>query len=219
MKTQRKGVTLVEMLIAGLIIAVMLFVAVPRFSMATAKAGNAETTAQKIAAGLRYARSLAISNAAINSKGFSLNMTGSGSYTGFTIVDLGSGKVVKTETINENATCTGADDFQFGPLGNRLVDSDSLIVIAGDKMLNVTVISATGMVQCRQMTKEELIPAEPIEPVEPVTPVVPVTPVAPVKPVPVTPAPAPVPVAPVTPVVPAVPVAPVSPPPPAQPVM
>lgn len=150
MKAQRKGVTLVELLVVVLIIAAMTFVAIPRFSMATAKAGDAQTAAQKIAAGIRYTRSLAISNAATNTQGFSLNMTGSGSYTGFTIVDLNSGSVIKTETINQNVACTGANDFRFGPLGNRLIDSDSLTVSAGGKTLNITVISATGMVKCQQ---------------------------------------------------------------------
>lgn len=149
MKAQRKGVTLIEMLVVVLIIAAMTFVAIPRFSMATAKAGSAQAAAQKIAAGIRYTRSLAISNAATNTQGFSLNMTGSGSYTGFTIVDLGSGSVVKTETIVSGVTCTGANDFRFGPLGNRLIDSDSLTVSAGGKTLNITVISATGMVKCQ----------------------------------------------------------------------
>ncbi|MFA6186373.1 MAG: prepilin-type N-terminal cleavage/methylation domain-containing protein [Phycisphaerae bacterium] len=150
MKAQRKGVTLIEMLVVVLIIAAMVFVAVPRFSMATANAGSAQTAAEKISAGIRYTRSLAISNAATNTHGFSLNMTGSGSYTGFQIVSLSSGSVVKTETINQNATCTGANDFRFGPLGNRLIDSDSLVVSGGGKTLNVAVVSATGMVKCQQ---------------------------------------------------------------------
>ena len=150
MKMRRKAVTLVELLVAVLLIAIMAFVAIPRFSMATAKAGSAETAAQKIAAGLRYTRSLAISNAATNRQGFSLNMTGASSgYTGFTIVDIGSGRVVKTETIAVGVICTGANDFKFGPLGNRLTDSDGLIVKAGGKTFNVSVISATGMVKCQ----------------------------------------------------------------------
>ena len=150
MKMQRKAVTLVEMLVVVIIIAVMVFVAIPRFSMATAKAGSAETAAQKIAAGVRYARSLAISDAATNRQGFSLNMTGSSGYAGFQSVNLSSGQVVKTETIAAGVTCTGANDFRFGPLGNRLIDSDSLTVSAGGKTLNVSVVSATGMVKCQQ---------------------------------------------------------------------
>ncbi|MHB0945654.1 MAG: prepilin-type N-terminal cleavage/methylation domain-containing protein [Sedimentisphaerales bacterium] len=151
MKMQRKAVTLVEMLVVVIIIAVMVFVAMPRFSMATAKAGSAETAAQKIAAGVRYARSLAISGAATNRQGFSLNMTGASSgYTGFQIVNLSSGQVVKTETIAAGVTCTGANDFRFGTLGNRLIDSDSLTVSAGGKTLNVSVVSATGMAKCQQ---------------------------------------------------------------------
>ncbi|MDD5134251.1 MAG: hypothetical protein PHP01_02415 [Phycisphaerae bacterium] len=151
MRAKRKAVTLVEMLIVVFIIAAMTFIAIPRFSAATAQAGKAATMAQKIAAGIRYARSLAISNAATNPQGFSLNMTGSGSYTGFQIVDLSSGTVIKTETIESGIGCIGANDFRFGPLGNRLVDSDSLTISGGGKTFSVTVISATGMVKCTQL--------------------------------------------------------------------
>jgi Tfp pilus assembly protein FimT len=151
MRVKRKAVTLIELLIIVLIIAAMTFVAIPRFSMATAKAGRAAAMAQKIAAGIRYTRSLAISNAATNSQGFSLNMTGSGSYTGFQIVDLSTSNVVKTESIDPAVSCTGANDFKFGPLGNRLVDSDSLAIGGGGKTFSVTVISATGMVKCQQL--------------------------------------------------------------------
>jgi len=151
MKVRRKAVTLVELLIAVLIIAAMTFVAIPRFSMATAKAGKAAAMAQKIAAGIRYTRSLAISNAATNSQGFSLNMTGSGSYTGFKIVDLSSSTTIKTESIDPAVSCTGASNFRFGPLGNRLVASDSLTISGGGSTFNVTVISVTGMVKCAQL--------------------------------------------------------------------
>jgi Tfp pilus assembly protein FimT len=151
MRVKRKAVTLIELLIIVLIIAAMTFVAIPRFSMATAKAGKAAAMAQKIAAGIRYTRSLAISNAATNTQGFGLNMTGSGSYTGFQIVDLSSSTVIKTESIDASVNCTGANDFRFGPLGNRLIDSDSLTIGGGGKTFSVTVTSATGMVKCARL--------------------------------------------------------------------
>ena len=61
---ERKAVTLVELLIVVLIIGVMTFIAVPRMGFSIITGGKAQTTAQKIAAAIRYTRSLAIANAA-----------------------------------------------------------------------------------------------------------------------------------------------------------
>jgi prepilin-type N-terminal cleavage/methylation domain-containing protein len=150
-KAQGKGVTLVELLVVVLIVGVMALITIPRFSMATAEAGSAQAAAEKIAAGVRYARSLAIANAATNTKGFALNMTGpSTGYTGFQIVNLSNGSIVKTETIAAGVKCVGASSFNFGIIGNRLKDTDSLTVSGGGKTYIITVISATGMVQCQQ---------------------------------------------------------------------
>lgn len=150
MTAKKSGVTLVELLIVVLIIGVMTFVAVPRMGFSIISGGKAQTTSQKIAAAIRYTRSLAIANAATNTRGFSLSMTGSGSYTGFEIVNLNTNHVVETGSIDPKVSCTGANDFRFGPLGNRLTDTDSLTVSAGGKTFSVTVVSTTGMVKCEQ---------------------------------------------------------------------
>lgn len=148
--TDRKGVTLVELLLVVFIIGAMLFVAIPRLSRATITGGKVQTTAQKISSAIRYARSLAISNAATNTQGYALNMTGSGNYTGFEIVDLSNSDVVQSESIDSEVACRGANDFRFSPLGNRLVDTDSLTVSGSGKTYSITVTSATGMVRCEQ---------------------------------------------------------------------
>jgi prepilin-type N-terminal cleavage/methylation domain-containing protein len=150
MAIKNNGVTLVELIIVVLIIGVMAFVAVPRMELSTITAGKAQAAAQKITTAIRYTRSLAIANAAINTQGFSLNMTGSDSYTGYQIVNLNTNQVVETGSIGQNVSCTGANDFRFGPLGNRLQDTDSLTVGAGGKIFSITVISATGMIRCEQ---------------------------------------------------------------------
>jgi hypothetical protein len=75
-------------------------------------------------------------------------MTGS-PYSGFEIVNLATSDVNETGSIDPQVSCTGANDFRFGPLGNRLVDSDSLTVSAGGKTYTITVVSATGMVKCQ----------------------------------------------------------------------
>jgi MSHA pilin protein MshC len=150
MMSQRKAFTLAELLIVVLIIGVMAFVAVPRMDFSIITSSKAQTNAQKIAAAIRHTRSLAIENAATNSQGFSLNMAGSGSYTGYQIVNFATSDVNETGTIAQGVSCTGANDFRFGPLGNRLQDTDSLTVSAGGKTFNITVVSITGMVKCQQ---------------------------------------------------------------------
>ena len=148
MASGEKGFTLVELLIVVILIGVMTFVAVPRMGFSLITGSKAQTNAQKIAAAIRYTRSLAIANAATNQQGFSLNMTGS-PYSGFEIVNLATSDVNEIGSIDQSVSCTGADVFSFGPLGNRQIDSDSLTVSAGGKTYTITVVSATGMVRCQ----------------------------------------------------------------------
>lgn len=150
MTAKKSGFTLVELLIVVMIIGIITFIAVPRMGLSTIVAGKAQTSAKKIASAIRHARGLAIASAATNSQGFSLNMTGSGSYTGYQIINLDTGEVVETGSIDPKISCTGADDFRFGPLGNRLQNADGLIIAAGGKTFNITVVSATGMVKCQE---------------------------------------------------------------------
>jgi len=148
MKKNVKAVTLVELLIVMLIISAFTFIAVPRMGMAAVFRGKAETAANQIASAVRHCRTLAIDNAAANPQGFQLVMTGSPNYSGYKIINLQTGQTVKSEKIQTGITCTGADDFRFGPLGSRLADSDNLIVSGGGKSFTISVISATGMVKC-----------------------------------------------------------------------
>jgi len=150
MKTNAKAVTLVELLIVVLIISAFTFIAVPRMGIATIFKGKADTAASQIASAIRLCRTLAINNAATNQQGYSLTMTGSSSYSGFKIINLSTSSIVKTETFQNGITCTGANDFKFGPIGSRLGDTDSLSVSAGGKTYVISVISATGMVKCTQ---------------------------------------------------------------------
>jgi prepilin-type N-terminal cleavage/methylation domain-containing protein len=149
MTVKKSGFTLAELIIVVLIIGVMTFIAVPRIGYSIITGSKAQTNAQKIAAAIRETRSLAIANAATNSQGFTLNMTGSGSYTGYQIVNLATSDVNETGSIAQGVSCTGADDFRFGPLGNRLTDTDSLTISAGGKTFIISVTSATGMVRCQ----------------------------------------------------------------------
>jgi prepilin-type N-terminal cleavage/methylation domain-containing protein len=151
MKLQKKAFTLVELLVVVMLIGVMTLIAVPRMGYSIISGGKAQTTSQKIAAAIRYTRGLAISNAATNSQGFILNMTGVPNYTGYQVVDLSTSDVIETGSIDNDVSCTGANDFRFGPLGNRVGDTDSLTVIAGERTFSITVVSVTGMVKCTRL--------------------------------------------------------------------
>jgi prepilin-type N-terminal cleavage/methylation domain-containing protein len=148
MKPKRKAVTLVELLIVVLIIGVMAFIAVPRMGLSIISGGKAQTASQQIAAAIRYTRSLAITNAATNSRGFSFNMTTDP--TGYKIEDLTPPThIVETGSIAKGVTCS-AGSFEFGPLGNKLRGDSSMTVEAGGKKFKITVISTTGMVKCEK---------------------------------------------------------------------
>ena len=150
MKTVRKGLTLIELIIVVMIIGALAFIAVPRLIMATVALGGSNTGAERIAAAIRHCRTLAISNALNNPQGFSLNMTNvvSGSYTGFQIVNVRTNDVNETGTIPANVTCSGASQFQFGPLGSRIGGTGNLTVSGGGKTYVISVFTSTGMVQC-----------------------------------------------------------------------
>ncbi len=150
MATSRNGVTLVELIVVVLILGVMTFVVVPRMGLSLITAGKTQTTARKITAAIRYARSLAISNAANYPQGFRLDMTGAGSYTGYQIINISTSDVNDTGSIDSSVSCTGADDFIFKPLGYRAGDTDSLTVSGGGRTYVISVVTATGMVKCEE---------------------------------------------------------------------
>ncbi|HBG28666.1 MAG: hypothetical protein A2Y10_11990 [Planctomycetes bacterium GWF2_41_51] len=150
MKKNAKAFTLAEMLIVVLIISAFTFIAVPRMGMATIFRGKSEIAANQIASAIRLCRTLAIDNAAVNKQGYSLNMTGSGQYSGFQIVNLQTNQIVKSETIPTSVSCKGTGNFRFNPLGSRTDGNGILMVTGGGKNYKLSVISSTGMVRCEK---------------------------------------------------------------------
>ena len=150
MVRQKRAFTLVELVLVLLFLGILAFIAVPRLRFSVVSKQKADTTARKIVTDLRRTRSLAIFDAANNTAGFALNMTGA-PYSGYEIVNLDTLEVVDSHTIDSGVDCTGGSQFEFGPLGNLSGTSDTqLVVSASEKPFTIDIVSATGMVKCTE---------------------------------------------------------------------
>ena len=151
MAEKRTAYSLVELVIVVVFLGVIAAIAVPRLNFSNISGQKADTTAWKIVTDLRRTRNLAISNAANNTAGFALNMTGSAPYSGYEIQNLDTSATVDSLSIDSNINCTGSSQFKFGPLGNLLTGSgNQLIVSASGKTFTITLTAATGMVRCTE---------------------------------------------------------------------
>ncbi len=144
MAARRAGFNLIEAIIIVAILGALAFIAVPRLDLAALYRKQAETTAKKMSTDLRRTRMLAITNAATNSTGYTLRITGSA----YQIIDDSNTVTVDTQTIDSHTSCGGGTEFRFGPLGNLRTGSSPLTVSAEGRTYTITVISATGIVEC-----------------------------------------------------------------------
>jgi prepilin-type N-terminal cleavage/methylation domain-containing protein len=153
MGRQKKAFTLIEVILVILFLGIVAAIAVPRFSFSAQSKQKAKSSAEKIVTDLRRTRMLAISNAATNTTGFTLKMTGTSPYSGYQITDDSNGTVVDSQTIDPqvSVSCAGSNLFSFGPSGNlRSGSGVQTTVSASGKTLTINITSATGMVQCTE---------------------------------------------------------------------
>ena len=151
MTGKRTAYSLAEMIIVVMILGALAFIAIPRLNFTGLHRKQANAIAKQIATDLRRTRTLAISYAANNTKGYYLQMVGSLHYTSYNIVDANSIATVDTLTIDSPISCSGGSIFRFGPLGNLFADSNSGPIIVSSSegaTYTITVVSATGIVQC-----------------------------------------------------------------------
>ena len=144
----KKAFTLLELVMIATIVGIMLYIAVPRLKFDTLGKYKADTIARKMVTDIRRTRSLAISDAAINSQGFELSNTSSP--RGYRIVNLSTSAVVDSHTIDSDIGVSwgGYAGFAFGPLGNQLRATNSLTISAEGRNFVITVVQSTGTVKC-----------------------------------------------------------------------
>jgi type II secretory pathway pseudopilin PulG len=150
MARQKTAFTLVEVILVVLFLGIVAVIAIPRISYSGSSRQKADGVARKIITDLRRTRMLAISNAATNTTGFTLKMTGSAPYSGYQIVDDSNGTVVDSQTIDSRVSCIclATTQFGFGPLGNKRTGGPFIRVSAQGRTYTITFTNATGMVRC-----------------------------------------------------------------------
>jgi Tfp pilus assembly protein FimT len=151
MAKNKTGYSVIELIIFVLFLGIFAAMTVPKMTFFIISKQKAETFANQVVTDLRRTRRLAISDAATNTNGYALNMTGGSPYTGYEIVNLNTSTIITNGTfsIDSDISVTSGTNFQFGPLGNLKAGSDTqLIVSAEGKTFTITITSATGMVKC-----------------------------------------------------------------------
>ena len=148
-QANRRAFSLVELMLIVAFLGVFAAIALPRLDYAIVRRYKAEATAKKILTSLRFTRSLAISDAATNNKGFDLDMIGGGSYSEYEITNTDTHATVASHTIDSDVSVTGTNKFKFEPLGNLIVGTDlQLTVSAEGKSFTITVFQVTGVAEC-----------------------------------------------------------------------
>jgi prepilin-type N-terminal cleavage/methylation domain-containing protein len=151
MSRQKKAFTLIEVILVVLFLGIVAAIAIPRLSSSAASGQKVDGLAAKFVTDLRRTRMLAISNAATNTTGFTLQMTGSAPYySGYQIIDDSNSTVVDSQTIDSNININFAGStFSFGPSGSLRTGSDTrLRILTQSRYYLISIYGATGMVKC-----------------------------------------------------------------------
>lgn len=147
-KNTSRAYTLTELVIVVMFIGIMAAIAIPRINFATIRKSKSSTAVQRIVADLRRVRTMAISDAASNTNGYSVKMNTPAPYSGYTIENDNTSIVIDSHSFDPAIAVSNGTTFNFGPLGSLLGGSDTQIDVSADgRSYTITIVSATGMVK------------------------------------------------------------------------
>ncbi len=139
--TVREGFTLIELILAVAVLAILVSIVIPRIGWGTMGKVQSETAAREFSNYLKLARSLAITHASSNSSGYEVVLSPSKPYT-YTLVNADTSDVVKGPIdIPEGVERSGDSTFQFTPLGNLTGGRE--LTVQFSKAGDTTVVSVT----------------------------------------------------------------------------
>ena len=148
---KRRAFSFVELIIVVTFLGIFAVMAVPRFNYAIISRQRADTVARKIVTDLRLTRRLAISDAANNTDGYELKLSGPVPYKTYEIENINTKDTVTTHTIDSSVTLSNPTGtrFMFGPLGNLKPASATQITVSAEgRSFSITINLATGTIKC-----------------------------------------------------------------------
>lgn len=139
--TVRTGFTLIELIMAVAILAILASIAIPRIGWEAMGKVQVETAAKQFSDYLKLARSLAITHASSNSSGYKVVLSPSQPYT-YSLINADTSDVVKGPiALPENVDRSGDRTYQFTPLGNLSVSNE--LSVQFTKSGDTTIVTVT----------------------------------------------------------------------------
>jgi Tfp pilus assembly protein FimT len=146
MVMRRNAHTLAELVVVVMILGVMASIAIPRLQFQAVQKKKLEAASLKMVADLRRCRSMALRDAATNSKGFEIKFDGDD----YVIDDLDSKDTIDSIVMDTSISVSADAKYDFGPLGNLTKGGSDITLSADGKSYSISFVAATGAVSCSE---------------------------------------------------------------------
>jgi type II secretory pathway pseudopilin PulG len=146
MVMRRNAHTLTELVVVVMILGIMAGIAIPRLQFGAVRKKKLEAASLKVVADLRRCRSMALRDAATNTKGFELKFSGDD----YVLDDLDSHDTIDSIDVDDSISVSADAKYDFGPLGNLTKGGTDITLSADGKSYSISLVAATGAVLCAE---------------------------------------------------------------------